>query len=199
MPYYWAWQTPARSSMVHYPGPMPWCLSGLQDILCFRLCFFDNGYHFAVCRKLQCANLGHSPEIYDKVRGMLMVVVFFFFFSKQASCFFLFPEKIGIHHFHQAFVKFLAVKTQCFCLFRVVLLPCFGFFTLPSSENRHVDPSFRKFILRKLEEDQLEDRCSVSLSWAKGSMWLMAARCTCPILHQYWPAFYVLKYFSAFS
>lgn len=161
---------------------LPWSITLAQCLGAYRGCktffasdfaFFDKGYHFAICRKRRCANLGLSPEIYDKVRGMLMVVfcvLCVFFSSKQASYFFLFPEKIGIHHFHQAFVKFLAVKTQCFCLFRVVLVPCFGFFTWPSSENRHVDPSFREFVLRKLEEDPLEDMCSVSVSWAKGSM-----------------------------
>ena len=55
--------------MVHYPGPVPWSLSELQDILCFRLCLFDKGYHFARYIKLLGANLGLAPEIHDKVRG----------------------------------------------------------------------------------------------------------------------------------
>lgn len=46
--------------------------------------------------------------------------------------FFLFTEKVGIHHFHRAFVNFLAVKTQCICLFRILLVPNFRFLMLPS-------------------------------------------------------------------
>ncbi|KAI4586563.1 hypothetical protein MJG53_004350 [Ovis ammon polii x Ovis aries] len=52
--------------MVHYSGPAPWSLSELQDILCFRLCLFDKGYHFARYIKLLGANLGLASEIHDK-------------------------------------------------------------------------------------------------------------------------------------
>lgn len=85
MLYYWGWQTPDPSPMVRYPGPVPWSLSGVQDILCFRLFLFDKGYHFASYRKLWCANLGLAPEIHDKVRGILMV---FFFFRASVIYFF---------------------------------------------------------------------------------------------------------------
>lgn len=73
--------------MVHYSGPAPWSLSELQDILCFRLCLFDKGYHFARYIKLLGANLGLASEIHDKVRGKTHG--FFFFF--RASLFL--PEK----------------------------------------------------------------------------------------------------------
>ena len=78
-------------------------------------CLFDKGYHFARYIKLLGANLGLTPEIHDKVRGKTDGFFFFFF---RASLFLL--EKIGICYFHQTFANFLVVKTQCFCLFRVL-------------------------------------------------------------------------------
>lgn len=51
---------------------------GYKAVLCFRLCLFDESYHFARCRKLLYANLGLLPDIHDKIRGMLMVLFLFF-------------------------------------------------------------------------------------------------------------------------
>lgn len=149
-------------------GPLPWP-SALELIWTARHSLLqtlplDKSYHFARCRELICANLGLSSEIRGKGRGLLMGLF-------QGLILFSFTEEIGILHFHRAFGNFLAVKTQCICLLKILLVPNFRLFKLLSSENRQLThPSFRELILRKLEQDQLEDRlCSGYCSyWARG-------------------------------
>lgn len=148
-------------------GPLPWP-GALELIWAARHSLLqtlplDKGYHFARCRELACANFGLSPEIHGKGRGMLMGLF-------QSPVLFSFIAKIGIRHFYRDVANFLAIKTRCFCLVRILLVPSFRFFMLLSSENRQLTHLSGSFSYGS-EQDQLEGRLrSVYLSRARGSL-----------------------------